>query len=152
VPRLAKLYTYYRSQASFRVRIALNLKGTAHEDRFLHLEKGDQFAAEYGAINPQMMVPTLIDGDVGLFQSSAILEYRGDVSGTAVIAPRPTGDPGGDVPGCTAVIDGAPVPSKCLDETTIYFRLRTPSAHSLSRVSGMNRPVLSPTAKKPLVV
>ena len=70
-----KLYTYYRSQASFRVRIALNLKGLAREDCFLHLEKGDQFAAEYRAINPQMVVPTLIDGEVKLFQSLAILEY-----------------------------------------------------------------------------
>ena len=70
-----KLYTYYRSQASFRVRIALNLKGIAREDSFLHLEKGDQFAADYRAINPQMVVPTLIDGDVKLFQSLAILEY-----------------------------------------------------------------------------
>src|SRR5215468_4289377 len=58
-----KLYTYYRSQASFRVRIALNLKGITREDSFLHLEKGDQFAAAYRAINPQMVVPTLIDGD-----------------------------------------------------------------------------------------
>jgi maleylacetoacetate isomerase len=70
-----RLYTYYRSQASFRVRIALNLKGLAHDDTFLHLEKGDQFAAEYKALNPQMVVPTLIDGDVKLFQSLAILEY-----------------------------------------------------------------------------
>jgi maleylacetoacetate isomerase len=70
-----KLYTYYRSQASFRVRIALNLKGLAHDDTFLHLEKGDQFAADYMALNPQMVVPTLIDGDVKLFQSLAILEY-----------------------------------------------------------------------------
>ena len=70
-----KLYTYFRSQASFRVRIALNLKGIAREDRFLHLEKGDQFAAEYRSINPQMVVPTLIDGDVKLFQSLATLEY-----------------------------------------------------------------------------
>jgi maleylacetoacetate isomerase len=70
-----KLYTYYRSQASFRVRIALNLKGLAREDSYLHLEKGDQSAAEYRAINPQMVVPTLIDGDVKLFQSLAILEY-----------------------------------------------------------------------------
>jgi maleylacetoacetate isomerase len=70
-----KLYTYYRSQASFRVRIALNLKGLAHDDTFLHLEKGDQFKAEYKALNPQMVVPTLIDGDVTLFQSLAILEY-----------------------------------------------------------------------------
>jgi maleylacetoacetate isomerase len=70
-----KLYTYYRSQASFRVRIALNLKGIAREDSFLHLEKGDQFASAYRAINPQMVVPTLIDGDIKLFQSLAILEY-----------------------------------------------------------------------------
>jgi maleylacetoacetate isomerase len=70
-----KLYTYYRSQASFRVRIALNLKGIAREDSFLHLEKGDQFAATYRAINPQMVVPTLFDEDVKLFQSLAILEY-----------------------------------------------------------------------------
>jgi maleylacetoacetate isomerase/maleylpyruvate isomerase len=70
-----KLYTYYRSQASFRVRIALNLKGVAREDTFLHLEKGDQFAADYRALNPQMVVPTLIDGDTRLFQSLAILEY-----------------------------------------------------------------------------
>ena len=70
-----KLYTYYRSQASFRVHIALNLKGIAREDSFLHLEKGDQFAAAYRAINPQMVVPTLIDGDIKLFQSLAILEY-----------------------------------------------------------------------------
>src|SRR5215469_11436561 len=70
-----KLYTYYRSQASFRVRIALNLKGIPREDSFLHLEKGDQFAAAYQAINPQMVVPTLMDGDLKLFQSLAILEY-----------------------------------------------------------------------------
>ena len=70
-----KLYTYYRSQASFRVRIALNRTGLAREDSFLHLETGHQFAAEYRAINPQMVVPTLIDGEVKLFQSLAILEY-----------------------------------------------------------------------------
>jgi maleylacetoacetate isomerase len=70
-----KLYTYYRSQATFRVRIAMNLKGLTHEDTYLHLEKGDQFTAEYRAVNPQMVVPTLIDGDAKLFQSLAILEY-----------------------------------------------------------------------------
>jgi len=70
-----QLYTYYRSQASFRVRIALNLKGLKRDDTFLHLEKGDQFAPAYRALNPQMVVPTLIDGDAKLFQSLAILEY-----------------------------------------------------------------------------
>lgn len=70
-----KLYTYYRSQATFRVRIALNLKGLAHDGVFLHLERGDQYAADYKAVNPQMVVPTLIDGETKLFQSLAILEY-----------------------------------------------------------------------------
>ena len=70
-----KLYTYYRSQASFRVRIAMNLKGLAREDTYLHLEKGDQYDPAYKALNPQMVVPTLIDDDAKLFQSLAILEY-----------------------------------------------------------------------------
>src|SRR5438874_8073003 len=47
-----QLYTYYRSQASFRVRIALNLKGLAHDDTFLHLEKGDQFASGIQGAEP----------------------------------------------------------------------------------------------------
>jgi maleylpyruvate isomerase len=70
-----KLYGYFRSQATFRVRIALNMKGLKREDVFLHLERGDQYAAEYQALNPQAVVPTLIDGDIKLFQSMAILEY-----------------------------------------------------------------------------
>ena len=53
----------------------MNLKGLAHEDTYLHLEKGDQFDPAYKALNPQMVVPTLIDGEVRLFQSLAILEY-----------------------------------------------------------------------------
>jgi maleylacetoacetate isomerase len=68
-------YTYYRSQTSFRVRIALNLKGLPHDDFLLHLERGDQFAPGYRALNPQMVVPTVLDGDIKLFQSLAILEY-----------------------------------------------------------------------------
>ena len=72
---LVKLYSYWRSQATFRVRIALNLKGLAHEDVFIHLERGDQYKPEYKALNPQAVVPTLFDGDAKLFQSLAILEY-----------------------------------------------------------------------------
>jgi maleylacetoacetate isomerase len=71
-----KLYTYWRSQASFRVRIALRLKGLVAETVSLDLLKGDQFDATYRALNPEMVVPTLLDGDgPPLVQSLAILEY-----------------------------------------------------------------------------
>src|SRR6202165_752732 len=71
-----KLYTYWRSQASFRVRIALRLKGLVAEMVSLDLLKGDQFDATYRTLNPEMVVPTLLDGDgPPLVQSLAILEY-----------------------------------------------------------------------------
>jgi maleylacetoacetate isomerase len=71
-----KLYTYWRSQASFRVRIALRMKGLAAETVSLNLLKGDQFEHAYSALNPQMAVPTLLDGEgPPLMQSLAILEY-----------------------------------------------------------------------------
>lgn len=71
-----KLFTYWRSQAAFRVRIALRLKGLAMEKITLDLLAGDQFAASYQALNPEGVVPTLIDGEGSpLVQSLAILEY-----------------------------------------------------------------------------
>jgi maleylacetoacetate isomerase len=71
-----KLYTYWRSQASFRVRVALRLKGLVAETVSLDLLKGEQFAATYRALNPEMVVPILLDGDgPPLVQSLAILEY-----------------------------------------------------------------------------
>jgi maleylacetoacetate isomerase len=71
-----KLYTYWRSQASFRLRIALRLKGIEVETISLDLLKGDQFDAAYKALNPEMVVPTLLDGDgPPLVQSLAIIEY-----------------------------------------------------------------------------
>ena len=70
-----RLYTFWRSQAAFRVRIALNLKGLTHEDVYINLDRGDQFKPEYKAQNPQAVVPTLYDGSARLFQSVAILEY-----------------------------------------------------------------------------
>ncbi|HWB48733.1 MAG TPA: maleylacetoacetate isomerase [Stellaceae bacterium] len=70
-----KLFGFFRSSAAFRVRIALHLKGLAHEDAFIHLRRGDQHAADYLAVNPQGLVPALeVDGHT-LIQSMAIVEY-----------------------------------------------------------------------------
>ncbi len=72
-----KLHTYYRSSASYRVRIVLNLKGLAHDQAYVHLSKdgGGQFAPGFDALNPQHLLPVLeVDGLV-LPQSLAIIEY-----------------------------------------------------------------------------
>jgi len=72
---LLKLYTYFRSSAAFRVRIALNLKGLAYEPVFVHLPKGEHRRPEYAAVDPQTLLPTLVDGERALSQSLAIIEY-----------------------------------------------------------------------------
>jgi maleylpyruvate isomerase len=71
-----KLHGYFRSSASYRVRIALNLKGLSTEHLPHHLRKGEQCAPAYLAINPQGLVPTL-ENDAGaiLTQSLAIVEW-----------------------------------------------------------------------------
>jgi maleylacetoacetate isomerase len=70
-----QLYTFWRSQAAYRVRIAMHMKGLDFEPHVVDLLKGDQFTPEYKKINPGSAVPTLIDGDRKLVQSLAILEY-----------------------------------------------------------------------------
>ncbi len=72
------VYDYFRSSASYRLRIALNLKGLVPEFRNIHLGKGEQRSVEYKAVNPQGFVPYLIDGDFQLSQSLAIIEYLDD--------------------------------------------------------------------------
>src|SRR5881296_2741971 len=71
-----KLYGFWRSLATYRVRAALALKGIEVEQISINLLQGKQHAEEYKAINPQSVVPALIiDGGPPLFQSMAILEY-----------------------------------------------------------------------------
>jgi maleylacetoacetate isomerase len=70
-----RLYTYFRSSAAYRVRIALNLKGVAYDSVPINLLKGEQREDHYGAINPQKRVPSLDIGSTNLIQSPAILEY-----------------------------------------------------------------------------
>jgi maleylacetoacetate isomerase len=70
-----KLYTYWRSSAAYRVRIALALKGLAAEPACVHLPQGEQGGGAYRAMNPQGLVPALEDGGQVLTQSLAIIEY-----------------------------------------------------------------------------
>ncbi len=71
-----KLYDYYRSSAAFRMRIALNLLGTAYEREYIHLRRKDQVSEAYLAVNPQGLVPALVDDDgTVLTQSMAMIEY-----------------------------------------------------------------------------
>ena len=71
-----KLYNYFRSSASFRVRIALELKGLAYEYRAVHLAKGEQKQPEFTALTAEGLVPLLeLDDGRRLTQSMAIIEY-----------------------------------------------------------------------------
>ena len=70
-----QLYTYFRSSAAFRVRIALNLKGIASDATAISLPKGAHRQEDFGAINPQQLVPALIDDGHLLTQSLSIIEY-----------------------------------------------------------------------------
>jgi len=72
-----RLYGYWRSSAAYRVRIALNLKGIDYEQVPVHLARdgGEQHTAGFTSINPAGLVPVLVDGDLTLHQSLAILDY-----------------------------------------------------------------------------
>ncbi len=72
---MMKLYSYFRSSASFRVRIALNLKGLPYDYEAVHLVRGEHRQASYSAISPDGLVPLLEDGGEHLSQSMAIIEY-----------------------------------------------------------------------------
>ena len=78
---MLKLYSYWRSTASYRVRIALHLKGQAYETAAVHLLKdgGEQRQADYTELNPQQLTPTLVHGDVVISQSLAAIEYLDEV-------------------------------------------------------------------------
>ncbi len=87
-----KLYGFSRSSAAFRVRIALNLKGLAYEDEFIHLRRGEQRGSEYLAVNPQGLVPALEADGHTLIQSMAIIEYLDETHPEPPLLPH---DPGG---------------------------------------------------------
>ena len=86
-----KLYTYFRSSAAYRARIALNLKGVTTEQISIHLTKdgGKQHSPEYRAVNPQRRVPSLLlDNGTILMQSPAIIEYLDEIHPNPPFLPK----------------------------------------------------------------
>ena len=89
-----KLYTFFRSSASYRVRIALNLKAIDCEQAPIHLRRGggEQLMPAYTAINPQALVPTLEDNGRILTQSLAIIEYLEETHPNPPLLPKDPAD------------------------------------------------------------
>jgi len=85
---MMKLHNYFRSSASFRVRIALNLKGLDYEYIPVHIARGDHKTGPFAAISPDRLVPLLEDGDEKLSQSMAIIEYLDEVHPEPALLPH----------------------------------------------------------------
>jgi maleylacetoacetate isomerase len=85
-----KLYTYFRSSAAYRTRIAFNLKGVPHEsvEVDLRVPDSDPQKADYRAINPQCLVPSLAVEDTTITQSLAIIEYLEEVYPDPPLMPK----------------------------------------------------------------
>ncbi len=107
-----KLYGFWRSLATYRVKVALGLKGLNTEEMSIDLLKGEQHGEDYRSVNPQAVVPVLMldDGGPPLFQSMAILEYLEETRPQPPLLPK---DPRGRarVRGLAliAVADGHPL-------------------------------------------
>jgi maleylacetoacetate isomerase len=84
-----QLHTFFRSSASYRVRIALNLKDIRYDTVAVHLSSngGEQFGADFDAVNPQHLLPVLVDDGLVLPQSLAILEYLDETHPAAPLLP-----------------------------------------------------------------
>ncbi len=87
-----RLYTYFRSSAAYRVRIALGLKGIACESVAVDLRPGAHRRPDYLALNPQGLVPALEDGGAAIGQSLAIIEYLEETHPQPPLLPRAAAD------------------------------------------------------------
>jgi len=82
------VYGFWRSIASFRVRVALRLKGLAFEETSVDILQGEQFKPGYDAVNPEHVVPTFVHDGYSLFQSMAIMEYLDDIKPSPRLLPE----------------------------------------------------------------
>ena len=89
---MLRLHGYFRSSAAFRTRIALNLKGLAYEQAFIHLRKNEQRAPSYLARNPQGLVPLFEADGHELIQSLAIIEYLDETRPNPPLLPKDPAD------------------------------------------------------------
>ena len=89
-----ELYTYFRSSAAYRVRIALNIKRLEADYRYVHLlrDGGEHRKQGYHKLNPQERVPVLVDGGVPVTQSLAILEYLEEIHPNPPLLPDDIAD------------------------------------------------------------
>jgi maleylacetoacetate isomerase len=83
-----ELFNYFRSSASYRVRIALALKGLAYDYKPVHLQKNEQMAESYAAVSANRLVPLLKDGDHYVHQSLAIIEYLDETHPEPPLLPK----------------------------------------------------------------
>ena len=83
-----ELYNYFRSSASYRVRIALALKGLSYDYRAVHLPKNEQTAESYASVSASRLVPLLKDGEHAVTQSLAIIEYLDETHPEPPLLPK----------------------------------------------------------------
>jgi maleylacetoacetate isomerase len=83
-----ELFNYHRSSASYRVRIALALKGLPYDYRAVHLPRNEHFNESYAAVSASRLVPLLVDGDQHVTQSLAIIEYLDETHPEPPLLPR----------------------------------------------------------------